>query len=159
MNSTMKSRQLWQGFSAPRLVLHPVFPLNYHSACFCLKLASVILPGVSVVLVARKQSKTIFLLLFFSASYWISSVSEMGGVKRTEKKDGGFYCKIEMSSSDNKKPFPCTGKTPASAVDDIKYGFYLSLLKKWKDCAVVKDQKRENIYISQHKCDKSWKKV
>jgi len=66
---------------------------------------------------------------------------------------------MEMSSSDNKKPFPCTGKTPASAIDDIKYGFYLSLLKKLKDCTVVKGQKREDIYISQHKCDKSGKKI
>lgn len=72
------------------------------------------------------------------------------GVKRTEKKeDGGFYCKIEMSSSDNKKPFPCTGKTSASATDDRKYGFYLSLLKKVKDCAVVKKEKRKrHLYIS-----------
>lgn len=37
-----------------------------------------------------------------------------------------------MSSSDNKKPFPCTGKTPASAIDGTKYGFYLSLLKNGK---------------------------
>lgn len=52
------------------------------------------------------------------------------GVKRTEKKeDGGFYCKIETSSSDNKKPFPCTGKTSALATDDRKCGFYLCLKK------------------------------
>lgn len=63
-----------------------------------------------------------------------------------------------MSSSDNKKLFPCTGKSPASVIDDIKYGFYLSLLKKWKDCAVVKEQKRGDIYISQCKCDKSGEK-
>lgn len=73
----------------------------------------------------------------------------MEGVKITEKKgDGGFYSKIEMSLSDNKKPFPHTGKTPASAIDDVKYGFYLSLLKKLRDCAVVKEQKREDIYLS-----------
>lgn len=54
-----------------------------------------------------------------------------------------------MSSSDNKKPFPCTGKTLALATDDKKYGFYLSLLKKVKDCAVVKKEKRRrHLYIS-----------
>lgn len=137
VNSTMKSRQLWQGFSVPRLVLHPLLPLNCNGTCFCLELASVMLPGVSVVLVARKQGKTIFPLLLFFASYWISSALRWGegGGKRTERKeDGGFYCKITgfycKISSDNKKPFPCTGKTSASAIDGRKYGFYLSLLKK-----------------------------
>lgn len=66
---------------------------------------------------------------------WISPVLEMEEEKRSENKKKrywGFYCKIEMSSSDNKKPFPCTGKTPASAIDGTKYGFYLSLLKNGK---------------------------
>lgn len=71
----------------------------------------------------------------------------MGGVRRTEgKEDGGFYCKIEMSSSANKKPFPCTGKILASSTDDRKYGFYLSFLKKVKDRA-KREGKKEKAFI------------
>lgn len=53
-----------------------------------------------------------------------------------------------MSSSDNKKPFPCTGKTPASARDDTKYGFYFFCLKMERLCSDEGAQEKRHLYVS-----------